>query len=98
VRAAPLAAHLVDPPVVQLPEEPAEEPVWSGSIGGAIVGAIFLGIPGAVLGYSFGSGGGLSRSLAHREIQAQIPPGAPLDLVIDAPVPLAPLRCAPGAR
>jgi hypothetical protein len=84
--ARPLNARIAAEQAEDLAAPPSSEPVNRGAVGGAIVGAVFLGIPGALLGYGIGRGGGIATSLRRRELDVKLPAGSFVTIDFDTPV------------
>jgi hypothetical protein len=80
---APAHARVTSAPIEPLGKSPDSQPIRNGAVGGAVVGAVLMGIPGAWLGYSVGGGGGIVKEVANQRNQARIPAGALLTLRIN---------------
>jgi hypothetical protein len=73
-------SHVTAAPLEPLVKSPDGKPERSGAIGGVVIGAALMGLPGAVIGYSIGKVGGSAKEVLGDRQQVRIPKGALLTL------------------
>jgi hypothetical protein len=73
-------SHVTAVPLEPLVKSPDGKPERSGAIGGTVIGAALMGLPGAVVGYGIGKVAGSTKEVVSDRQQVRIPKGALLTL------------------
>lgn len=73
-------ARVTAVPLEPLARSPDSEPQRNGAVGGTVVGAVLMGLPGAFIGYTVGKTAGIGKEVASDRQHVRIPKGALLTL------------------
>jgi len=84
----PLRAHVVGAEPEQVPATDLGRRADGAAFTGILVGGIFFGIPGVMIGYGAGGGAAAVDAYHERRVEAWLPAGSTIEVELDEPLAL----------
>jgi hypothetical protein len=84
----PVAAHVVASDVERVPATDLGRTADSAAFAGIVMGGVFFGLPGIMIGYGAGASAGAIGAYNERRVEAWLPAGSSIQVELDEPLTL----------